>query len=244
MVKGRMRDSLRQLIARCTPHQQDSSGTQTQTSSSAAPSVSVVPGAADLHPDTETDAPHSSSTEQLETIISAPGYSVDTNADDATRTDSLALPSQPTASMTAPGNVARWWRENEVQGACILSNTQPQPLWIQAFNQLSVAEREILEPSLPHPDYNDTTVALERIRTRIQDAMAAKRDRTWRIKWRGEDIVLHDVGMKIVNWIDKFKQIGDIAVQYDPGHAALPWAAFRFLLEVVSLTPSDETEVH
>jgi hypothetical protein len=74
--------------------------------------------------------------------------------------------------------------------------------------------------------------------------MAAKRDRTWRIKWRGEDIVLHDVGMKIVNWIDKFKQIGDIAVQYDPGHAALPWAAFRFLLEVVSLTPSDETEVH
>ncbi|CAG9956002.1 unnamed protein product [Clonostachys rosea f. rosea IK726] len=28
----------------------------------------------------------------------------------------------------------------------------------------------------------------------------------------------------------KFKEVGDIAVNFDPVHAALPWAAFRFLL--------------
>ena len=55
----------------------------------------------------------------------------------------------------------------------------------------------------------------------------------WKIKLReGEVVVLQDVGMKILRWVDKFKQIGDIIIQYDPGHAALPWAGFRFLLQV------------
>ena len=52
------------------------------------------------------------------------------------------------------------------------------------------------------------------------------------MKLRGEEIVLRDVGMKILHWVDMFKQIGDIIVQYDPVHAALPWAGFRFLLQV------------
>ena len=47
-----------------------------------------------------------------------------------------------------------------------------------------------------------------------------------------EEIVLQVVGMKILRWVDKFKQIGDTIVQYDPVHAALPWAGFRFLLQV------------
>ncbi|KAH9242491.1 hypothetical protein K456DRAFT_1716209 [Colletotrichum gloeosporioides 23] len=36
---------------------------------------------------------------------------------------------------------------------------------------------------------------------------------------------------KIVGWVQRFKETGDAAVQYDPAHAALPWAAFRFLLQ-------------
>jgi hypothetical protein len=75
----------------------------------------------------------------------------------------------------------------------------------------------------------------------MEKVMAFKRERAWTIKWRGDDIVLRDVAMKIVQWVDKFKQIGDIAVQYDPGHAILPWAIFRFLLQVNSLTLSDWT---
>jgi hypothetical protein len=37
---------------------------------------------------------------------------------------------------------------------------------------------------------------------------------------------------KLVKWIDLFKQVGDVAVQYDPVHAVLPWAGVRFLLQV------------
>lgn len=28
-------------------------------------------------------------------------------------------------------------------------------------------------------------------------------------------------------------EVGDVAVSYDPGHAALPWALVRFLLKVL-----------
>jgi hypothetical protein len=33
-------------------------------------------------------------------------------------------------------------------------------------------------------------------------------------------------------WLDKFKQVGDVAVNFDPHHAALPWAGVRLMLEV------------
>lgn len=37
---------------------------------------------------------------------------------------------------------------------------------------------------------------------------------------------------KIVFWLSKFKDVGDIAVNFDPVHASLPWAGIRFLLQV------------
>lgn len=46
-------------------------------------------------------------------------------------------------------------------------------------------------------------------------------------------VVLRDVFAKIAAWIEKFVEVGDIAVQYDPSHAALPWALVRFLLKVL-----------
>ena len=34
-------------------------------------------------------------------------------------------------------------------------------------------------------------------------------------------------------WVEKFKEVGDTIIQYDPGHAALPWAGVRFVLQVM-----------
>ncbi|KAK4118030.1 ankyrin [Parathielavia appendiculata] len=61
-------------------------------------------------------------------------------------------------------------------------------------------------------------------------------DRAWTFARgkSGETVIVRDVLGKVVKWIDHFKQIGDIAVQYDPGHAALPWAGVRFLLEIAT----------
>lgn len=48
----------------------------------------------------------------------------------------------------------------------------------------------------------------------------------------GETVIMRDLFEKLVRWIDMFKEIGDLAVQYDPTHAALPWAGIRFVLQV------------
>ncbi|KAG4437473.1 hypothetical protein IFR05_007028 [Cadophora sp. M221] len=48
---------------------------------------------------------------------------------------------------------------------------------------------------------------------------------------KGEVIVVRDIFAKMIAWIEKVKGIGDTIVQYDPGHAALPWAAARLILQ-------------
>lgn len=64
------------------------------------------------------------------------------------------------------------------------------------------------------------------------------KDRQWELKRsKGKDsIVLRDVFSKISTWLQKLVDIGDVAVSYDPGHAALPWAGIRFLLKVCTLS--------
>ncbi len=65
----------------------------------------------------------------------------------------------------------------------------------------------------------------------------ATRDKTLQKRWRfkksdGSVIILRDVFEKIVHWISKFAQVATVAVNADPVHAGLPWAAVYFLLKV------------
>ncbi|KAK8210552.1 hypothetical protein IWZ01DRAFT_282754 [Phyllosticta capitalensis] len=53
-----------------------------------------------------------------------------------------------------------------------------------------------------------------------------------KISFGGREFVLRDILSKLAVWTTQFVAIGDAIVQYDPGHAALPWAAIRFLLLV------------
>ena len=45
-------------------------------------------------------------------------------------------------------------------------------------------------------------------------------------------MIVRDLLEKIIKWLDHFKAIGDVGVQSDGAHAALPWAGVRFLLKV------------
>jgi hypothetical protein len=61
----------------------------------------------------------------------------------------------------------------------------------------------------------------------------------WKVSIKGRTIILSDLLEKVAVWVNKFVAVGDTAVQYDPGHAALPWVAIRFILKA-SLS---ETEI-
>ena len=98
-------------------------------------------------------------------------------------------------------------------------NIQAQSLWSRATNSdgLSSQERKTLADIGFRADSREMASA---VRSMTAEILSEK---------KGE---LRDVGMKILRWIDKFTQIGDTIVQFDPVHAALPWAGFRFLLQV------------
>jgi hypothetical protein len=54
----------------------------------------------------------------------------------------------------------------------------------------------------------------------------------WKFKKGNKEVIIRDKLEKVVKWVDKFKEVGDNAIQYDPAHAALPWACVRFFLQV------------
>lgn len=68
--------------------------------------------------------------------------------------------------------------------------------------------------------------------TAVQEKKKRCEEERWRFVFKGHEYVLCDVADKVYTWLDRFKQIGDIAVNVDPLHAGLPWAGIRVLVQV------------
>lgn len=80
----------------------------------------------------------------------------------------------------------------------------------------------------------------------LHEVTVKSREECVKKRWRytrksGESVILVDLFGKIIKWIDLFKQVGDIAVQCDTAHAALPWAGIRFLLQVCRVKIGERT---
>jgi len=79
---------------------------------------------------------------------------------------------------------------------------------------------------------------LESIRTTqtlVDQAIRESISKRWRVVVPGKNgktIILRDLLGKTTEWLSLFVKVGDAAIQYDPAHAALPWAGVRFLLQI------------
>ena len=109
--------------------------------------------------------------------------------------------------------------------------TPSKDLWASALEDLTEIDRQQLN------FYNSQDVLT--ILSDLQALTESAKEQCIKKRWRfsrpgrnGETIVLRDIFAKMVVWIERFKQVGDTVVQYDPGHAALPWAGVRFILQV------------
>ena len=91
---------------------------------------------------------------------------------------------------------------------------------------------------------SDTTLRLEDLLDTVHNTRADYERKKWRVQIgvNKEVVILQDIFCKIAVWIQKFVEVGDVAMQYDPGHAALPWAAVRFLL-IASTSSLEKTKV-
>ncbi len=107
-------------------------------------------------------------------------------------------------------------------------------LWAAALNTLGEEDRKLVAFDGQHR--LDVLSGLENL-------VASAKENSIKQRWRfhrpggGQTVILRDIFSKIAVWIDRFKNIGDIVVQYDPVHAALPWAGVRFLLQVCRSLP-------
>ncbi|KAH8653142.1 hypothetical protein BGZ60DRAFT_533332 [Tricladium varicosporioides] len=108
-------------------------------------------------------------------------------------------------------------------------------LWATAAAQMSDEDRNNINFSYPDK--------LKILSDLLQDTEKSRQEcimKRWRYTRKsGETVIFVDLLGKIVKWIDLFKQIGDTAIQYNPIHAALPWAGVRFLLQI-AINDSDK----
>ncbi|KAK4204557.1 hypothetical protein QBC40DRAFT_336757 [Triangularia verruculosa] len=114
----------------------------------------------------------------------------------------------------------------------------------------------LLDSTLPHND--KWTTALERlgeteikgfgmntiqglkgshkeVLTGVLVAIQERKDecikKRWKVVIRGRTLILRDVLEKVSVWVSRLLKVGDTLVQYDPQHAAIPWAAIRLILQ-------------
>lgn len=104
-----------------------------------------------------------------------------------------------------------------------------QNLWQEAVEKLPEKDKKSLE--LPKSGTSATNI--------VEDALAGVRNSEHkvnrnliRVKTKRGEVPLRHYVDKLTKVLIQFREVGDTLVQYDPGHAALPWAGVRLLLNV------------
>ncbi|KAI4100788.1 MAG: hypothetical protein L6R37_005236 [Teloschistes peruensis] len=101
-------------------------------------------------------------------------------------------------------------------------------LWDRAVASLSSEDQQAIDFSRA-----DKPAILSDVLQAAEEKKQLCMQKRWKYKKKnGEVVIIRDLCEKLIKWVDKFKEIGDVSVQYDPTHAALPWAAVRFFLQL------------
>ena len=103
-----------------------------------------------------------------------------------------------------------------------------ESLWAKALDTLRGEDKALLDIQQP-----DKRATLEKLLQTVQEKQELCSQRKWKLKKKtGEVVFLRDVLGKVAKSINRFREVGDVAVQFDPSHAALPWAGVRLVLVV------------
>ena len=91
-----------------------------------------------------------------------------------------------------------------------------EDLWQKALATLG----DDLKASLDFKYSTKRDILEKTLKTAEEKRLLCLRKR-WKFKWNGTEVVVRDVLEKIIKWLDHFKAIGDVAIQFDSAHAAL-----------------------
>ena len=105
---------------------------------------------------------------------------------------------------------------------------------MEVKRQLWAEAADLARDSTSGVDHNSigSHISVEDVHAAVRNKLDECTRKRWKyIRSDGQKVVLWDVLTKIMKWVNKFKEVGDVAIQYDAGHVALPWAAIRFMLQ-------------
>lgn len=99
------------------------------------------------------------------------------------------------------------------------------------FERLDSQDRVVVQDYLPSQTADVHTV-LDEVWKAAKDKQLVCEQQQWTWTIRGKIVKLRDPADKVVRWLERFKDFGDVAVSADPLHAGIPWAGIRLLLQV------------
>ncbi|KAJ5842111.1 hypothetical protein N7534_011941 [Penicillium rubens] len=108
----------------------------------------------------------------------------------------------------------------------------PKDLWVEALNSLPESKQEALKKM----GFNQSNAQSGSVESSIEDLVGVVSQRQeecenkfWKVKFNGEEIVLRNYTNNIVDWLGK---AGDIAVQFAPPQAAIPWSVIKSVMQI------------
>ncbi|KAI9043149.1 putative ferric reductase transmembrane component [Aspergillus affinis] len=105
-------------------------------------------------------------------------------------------------------------------------------LWVEALNSLDKPKQDILKKM----GFNTSSVQSGSTKSSIDDLIGVVKTKQeeceknfWKVKVGNENILLRDYTSSIVDWLGT---AGDIAVQFAPPQAAIPWAVIKSAMQI------------
>jgi len=137
----------------------------------------------------------------------------------------------PTTSTSNTGGTSQITSEQQPQTANTLS------LWEEAWKKLPEDVRTHFQATLKlgETDSKGSGAARQLLTTIAEIRGICEKQKLIDTRDDGKKskrIIVRDLVDKLTSCISKFVAVGDTLVQYDPGHAAIPWAILRFILQV------------
>ena len=146
----------------------------------------------------------------------------------------------PIDSPTNPDSTSESVQETNPPDTQSAAETHQAPetpdLWAEAANVLTDSEKLLLAKLQSEAGIEGSTVIQVNNLIELTKLKQAEcEQKRWKFKLGDQEVVLRDVAETAISWLNTFKEVGDIAVQFDTTGAALPWAGFRFLVQVRTL---------
>ncbi|OCL01477.1 hypothetical protein AOQ84DRAFT_383689 [Glonium stellatum] len=121
-----------------------------------------------------------------------------------------------------------------------VSPTQVHDLWSKALKRLPEEDKQLIQTWIPSSAAPPSSGAdlLSKLCEQVKKQQTICEKNRWKFAFNGREVILYDVARKIIGWLDYFKVIGDTCMNFNPVHAALPWAGVRFLLQSANGSPT------